>query len=196
MIILDVETTGLYPEKNSLLSIGAIDFDNPADRFYEECHIWEGAEIDPAALAINGFEAKNLSQFTEKSEAQIVKEFFDWAENKNDLTVAGQNCYFDLYFIEAAAKRAGEPRTLPKRIFDQHSVVYFHMLKKGITPPQKNKGSALNSDTIMKYVGLPPEPRPHIAINGAIWEFEALYRLIKDEPGLEEFKRYPIPWVT
>jgi len=44
----------------------------------------------------------------------------------------------------------------------------------------------------MKYAGIPSEPKPHVAINGAIWEFEALHRLIKDAPGLKEFKSTPL----
>jgi hypothetical protein len=47
----------------------------------------------------------------------------------------------------------------------------------------------------MQYVGIPPEPKPHVAINGAIWEYEALHRLIYEKQGLEEFKAYPIPWL-
>ena len=196
MIVLDVETTGLSPDKNSLVSIGAIDFDNPSDRFYQECRIWEGAEIDPIALLINGYQIEDLHNPSKKTEGQIVKEFLDWLENKTSITIAGENCYFDMYFVEAAAKRVGDERTLPKRIFDQHSVAYFHMLKRKLNPPIKNSRSALNSDAIMEYVGLPPEPKPHIAINGALWEYEAIYRLIFDKPSLEEFKKYKIPWLS
>src|SRR3989344_2493483 len=35
MIVIDVETTGVIPTKHSILSIGAIDFNNPENQFYE-----------------------------------------------------------------------------------------------------------------------------------------------------------------
>lgn len=43
MIILDVETTGTDPSIHSLVSIGAVDFNNPDTRFMEECLVWSGA---------------------------------------------------------------------------------------------------------------------------------------------------------
>ena len=45
MIVVDVETSGMDAYKHSLLSIGAVDFENPVERFYEECRIWDGAGL-------------------------------------------------------------------------------------------------------------------------------------------------------
>ena len=196
MIVLDVETTGIYPERNSLVSIGALDFYHPEDRFYEECQIWDGAEVTPEALVVNGYTQEEITDSSKQTEAEIVLNFFAWLRRKEDITVAGQNCYMDVGFVEAAARRAGSKERLPRRIFEQHSIVVFHMLKRGITPPIKDRRSALDSDAIMAYVGIPAEPKPHIAINGAIWEYETLYRLIYEKPGLNDFKQFPIPWLN
>jgi DNA polymerase III epsilon subunit-like protein len=196
MIVLDVETTGLDPEKNSLVSIGALDFYNPRDRFYEECNVWDGALITQEALDINGYKQEEIIGSNKKSEAEIVKNFFTWLKDKSDIIIAGQNCYFDLQFIEAAVKRSGvSVERLSKRIFEQHALVMFHMMKRGLKPPIKDRRSALDSDAIMIYVGIPAEPKPHMAINGAVWEFEALHRLLYDKAGLKEFEQYPVPWV-
>lgn len=59
--------------------------------------------------------------------------------------------------------------------------------------PIQNGKSDLDSDKVMKYVGIPTEPRPHKAINGALWETEAFSRLTFGRNCLPEFKQYPLP---
>jgi DNA polymerase III epsilon subunit-like protein len=196
MIILDVETTGLNPDTASIVSIGAIDFENPDDRFYEECRAWTGAEISDRALEVNGFSRNSVMDPTKQTEAQAAGKFLTWANTKSDKIIAGQNVHFDRGFINAALARAGQSSYFAQRIFDQHSVVMYHHMLLGKTPPiSKRRESALNSDEIMAYVGLPPEPKPHIASNGALWEYEALYRLIYNRPSLPEFQQYSIPYL-
>ena len=46
-----MEFSGLDPRKHSIVSIGAVDFENPSRQFYKECRIWHGAEIVPESLA-------------------------------------------------------------------------------------------------------------------------------------------------
>ena len=197
MIVLDIETTGVDALKNSIVSIGAIEFENPEERFYEECRIWDGAEINPLALEVNGYTEEEVKDINKKTEADVVQNFIDWLNERKDITVAGQNPHaVDLTFLDAAAKRAGLKLSIPRRMVDQHSITIAHMLKRGINPPLKKERSDMDSDKIMEYVGLPHEPKPHIAINGALWELEALYRLIYDKPLLEEFKNYKIPWLS
>jgi DNA polymerase III epsilon subunit-like protein len=194
MIIVDVETTGTDPRYHSLVSIGAIDFNNPTDTFFAECRIFEGAKIDKGALKVNGMTEAELEDTNKKTEAQILSDFILWMRDKSDHTVAGQNPFFDVSFLLAAAERAGANISLAHRIIDLHSIVYFHMIKNGITPPISNKRTDLNSDKIMTYVGIPAEPKPHIAFNGAKWEAEAFNRLIKGKNLFPEFAGYEIPF--
>jgi DNA polymerase III epsilon subunit-like protein len=108
MIVLDVESTGLIPEKHSILSLGAIDFDEPENQFYEECRIWPGAEIEDTALAVNGFSREGAVSPEKQSEAELIASFIAWATDRpKDRTLAAQNPSFDLEFVQAAAKRAG-----------------------------------------------------------------------------------------
>ena len=37
MIVIDLETSGIDPMEHSILSLGAVDFDNPEYFFYGEC---------------------------------------------------------------------------------------------------------------------------------------------------------------
>lgn len=50
MIVLDIEASGTEYEKHSIVSIGAFDFRNPANRFYEECRIWEVKDVPGSSL--------------------------------------------------------------------------------------------------------------------------------------------------
>lgn len=193
MIVLDIETTGLDPGRHSIVEVGAIDFDCPGNYFNEKCQVWEGAEIDPGALEINGLTLNEIHDQTILTQNELISRFSIWIELIEDKTIAGQNIDFDINFLNESSRRCGLDLNLGKRKVDQHSIVYAHFLKRNIRPPLKNGFSNLNSDLVMKYVGLPSEPKPHRAINGARFEAEALSRLLFGRVMFEEFYRYEIP---
>lgn len=195
MIVLDVETTGTESTKHSLVSIGAVDFLNPTRQFYGMCKIWDGAHVMSEALAVNGFTEEEIRDPNKKSDAELVLEFLKWTEESEDHTIAGQNPSFDIGFIKSACLRNNLNFTLSHRSIDQHTTCYGHMIKRGVVPPLKNKRTDLNSDSIMTYVGIPTEPKPHIAINGAVWEAEAFSRLLYDKSLLPQFEKHKIPWI-
>lgn len=192
MIVIDVETTGTNPHKHSIVSIGAVDFYKPSEQFLEECKIWEGAHVEHEALVINGYSEQEISDPKKKSEAELVSSFFTWLEARESLLPAGHNPLFDLGFLQAAAERSHQNYILPSRSLDLHSVCFAHMIKKNVPPPMVHKKSALNSDAVMLYVGIPAEPKPHIALNGAIWEAEAFSRLLYGKTLLPQFSKDPI----
>jgi DNA polymerase III epsilon subunit-like protein len=193
MIVLDIETTGLDPQRHSIIEIGAIDFSNPSIYFNGKCQIWSGAEVDLSALEINGFTPEEIQDNKIDSQMELLSNFKNWTEIIEDKTVAGQNVDFDMNFLIESYKRFGLNFNLGKRKVDQHSIVYAHFLKRNIKPPLKDGISDLSSDIIMNYVGLPAEPRPHRALNGARYETESLSRLIFGKGVFDEFADYAIP---
>lgn len=195
MIVLDVETTGIDPDRHSIVSIGAVDFLHPERKFYEECKIWDGAIISDEAMAVNGYTIEQVTDPNKKSLEEILKMFFKWVLESESHTIMGHNPIFDLSFLDESAERYHLELPFPHRSLDQHSVCFAHMLAHGITPPTHNKRSDLNSDKIMEYVGIPTEPKPHIALNGALYEAEAFSRLLYSKNLLPEFKEYKIPWM-
>jgi DNA polymerase III epsilon subunit-like protein len=195
MIVLDIETTGTNPEKHSIIQIGAINFERPEQIFNETCRVWDEAHIDPEALKYTGMTEEIVKDPSKPTEEEIVKKLFTWIEEQEERTVAGHIPAFDIGFLEGAAARYKLNMPIAKRTLDQHSIVYAHMIKRGMTPPMNHHHSAINSDFIMEYVGLPTEPKPHVAINGATWEAEALSRLLYDKPLLSQFEKFPIPWL-
>lgn len=193
MIILDTETTGTDPTKHSIVSIGAVDFFNPANQFYQECRMWKGAEILKEALTINGFTPENVSDLKKKSLEHVMWELIKWMEPIEDQTIAGENPSFDRDFLKASAERYHIIWNPGYRTIDLHTICYAHFLKRGIKPPIKNKRTNLVTEDILKYAGLPAEPRPHNALTGAKMEAEAFSRLIYSKPLLKEFESSPVP---
>lgn len=193
MIVLDIETTGLDPKRHSIIEVGAIDFHNPTNYFNEKCQIWIGAEVDITALEINGFTLKDIQDQKIITQEELLLNFKNWTDSIEDKTIAGQNVDFDISFLIESTKRIGQNFNWGKRKVDQHSIVYAHYLKRNIKPPVKDRISNLDSDAIMNYVGLPPEPRPHRALNGAKYETESLSRLIFGKGVFDEFAKYAIP---
>ncbi len=200
MIVVDVETTGIYPEKNSIVSIGAVDFKNPENQFYQECRIWEGAEISYEALAVNGFTREQVLHENKNSLEETIKSFVKWMEKIDNQTFAGHNVWFDVGFLRDGLKRAklsNSNYTLEakfgSRTIDLHSECYTNHLKRELIPPQKNGRTNLNLDKTLVYVGLPEEPKPHNALTGAKMEAEAFSRLIYGKELFKEFEIYSIP---
>lgn len=194
MIAVDVEASGTEYHKHSIVSIGALELQNPTRRFYGECRIWDGAHIMDDALEVNGFTREEITDPNKKTEGEIVKEFLEWASGAEEHTLVGQNVSFDRDFLKAAAERMHINWPLAYRSIDTHTLCYMHMIKRGIKIPLKNKRSTLNLDAVLNYVGIPSEPEPHNALTGALSHAEVAHRLLYDKPLLNEFKEFPIPW--
>ena len=196
MLILDVEASGTNYEKHSIVSIGAVDMDDPTNRFYGECRIWEGAHIMDGALEVNGFTEAEITDQTKPTEGELVTSFLQWSASFADRTLAGQNVSFDRDMLRAAADRADINWDLAYRTLDTHTMCWMHMIKAGLTPPvdETHKRSALNLDAILNYCGIPAEPEPHNALTGALSHAEVTSRLLFNKKLLPEFQQFEIPW--
>ncbi|MEM3815066.1 MAG: 3'-5' exonuclease [Candidatus Micrarchaeia archaeon] len=193
-MVIDVETTGLDPKKNSIISIGAVDFSNPKRQFYRECRPWEGAIIEEAALSVNGFKRDSLFDPNKPSLKEAISEFLSWLLKSENQTLAGHNFgSFDSKFIQAAIEIYNLNHRIQSRSVDLHSICYADHLRKGIAIPMKWNKANITSDYVFNYVGLPEEPHPHIAITGAKFIAESFSRLIYGKILLDEFKKYKIP---
>jgi DNA polymerase III epsilon subunit-like protein len=198
MIAIDVEGSGMSAEHNSILSLGAVDTDNPSNQFYDECRVWDGAHIEDSALAVNGFTRGEITDTSKKSEAELVQAFITWATSDHikDQTLAGQNPSYDRDFVQAGCHRAGIEFPFAHRTIDVHTLVWLHMQQRGIEPPIANHHSALNLDFALTYCGMPEEPRPHNALTGAYSHAEVISRIVYTKKLLPDFEPYEIPWMN
>lgn len=196
MLVLDIEASGTNYDLHSIVSIGALDFNNPENRFYGECRIFEGAHIMEGALEVNGFSEAEVLDVSKPDESELVANFLKWSKTLSNRTLAGQNVSFDRDMAKAAAMRASLNWDLAYRSLDTHTMCWMHMIKAGINPPldEVHKRSALNLDTVLNYCGIPSEPEPHNALTGALCHAEVASRLLYNKKLLPEFMAYEIPW--
>jgi DNA polymerase III epsilon subunit-like protein len=194
MIVVDVEASGTEYHTHSIVSIGALDFDDPTNQFYDECRIWDGAHIMDGALEVNGFTESEITDPSKKTEGEITRAFLAWAMDIKEHTLAGQNVSFDRDFLKAAAERAHLDWPLAYRTIDTHTLAYMHMVKRGLKIPTTDGRSALDLDAVLRYCGIPNEPSPHNALTGALSHAEVTSRLLYDRKLLPDFKQFPIPW--
>lgn len=196
MIIIDIEASGTEYVKHSIVSLGALDFDNPEHRFYGECRIWDGAHYMEEALAVCGYTVEEITDPTKIPEGELVRQFLEWSQHMGDRTLAGQNVSFDRDYVKAACEREGIAWDLAHRTIDTHTLCYMHMVKRGLKPPidLEHRRSALNMDIVMNYCGIPEEPKPHNALTGALSHAEIISRLLYGKKLLPEFEQYEIPW--
>lgn len=166
MIIIDAETSGLDPERNSLLSLGAVDF-STGDEFYKECRIYPDTVIDDVSLGINGFTREQCVDPKKGLPYTVYMDFLTWAKGREPLLAGQQVASFDARFLQAIHAREGIIPLWPfgYRTVDLHSVAYARF------------GVSLNLDGILNALQLPSETKPHNALTGAKLEAQA-FRLL------------------
>lgn len=195
MIIVDTELSGLVPHTCSIVSMAAIEFENPDNRFSMECRVFDGAHINEESIEYAGFTREEVTDPSKPTEGELIRNFIDWSATVSERTFVGQNVTFDRMFLMNAAYRANLEFPFGYKVVDTHTLGYMHMIKRGLTPPTKNAHSALDLDALLNYVGIPEEPQPHIALNGALSHGEVASRLLYDRKLLPEFEQYNIPWL-
>lgn len=193
MIVVDIEASGMSPMLHSIVSLGAVDFNNPTNKFYEECRIDDDSTYSDEALRINGFSIGEITDKKKQTTAELLKHYFEWAVKISDKTIAGQNVDFDKYFINETCKKHSLKHQIDKRIVDLHGLCYAKLLAIKREIPLVKESSGLNTDTILKLVGLDERPGAHNALEDALLEAEAFSRLIYGKNLLPEYQSFSVP---
>jgi DNA polymerase III epsilon subunit-like protein len=191
MIFVDVETTGINSSKHGIISVGAVNFENPNNYFYGEGKPCQNVQIDESSFEITGFSLKKINKFNTNIK-DILINFFSWCnQQKTSLILAACNPIFEIDFIKKECERCELPIDINPffiQTFDLHTLAQTHFnIKNKFWYP-----SVMSRNFIMKYVNLPIEPYPNNALNGAVFEAEAAHRIMYNKYLFEDFKEYPV----
>lgn len=143
-VVVDVETAGFDAETDALLEIAAVTIEMTPEGFFRpgelsHCHVqpFEGANLDPKALAFNGIDPwhpfrealpeREALQHIFKPIRQVVKK-----QGCTRAILVGHNAFFDLGFVNAAVKRTGIKRN-PFHPFSTLDTVTLSALAYGQT---------------------------------------------------------------
>jgi DNA polymerase III epsilon subunit-like protein len=193
MIFVDLETTGTDPRSHGILSIGAIEYENPDNQFYGECQLAAGLFIDPQSIPVSGFSEESMRDASKPSERELVASFIDWTKSIHDITFGGENPSFDRDFLRSACLRYKFDWPFAYRTIDLHSIGYSYLMREGKDIPTKNRHTDLGLDKMINMLGLPANPLPHNALRDAVLEAESYSRLVKGQGLIPEFDIYPVP---
>lgn len=182
MIVVDIETTGMSPKSNSIVSIGAVEFENPKNTFYGECRAEKGLAADPVSFQINGFTLKQVNDPKKPTADNLLKDFTSWVNKIDEKTLAGDNIWFDTGFMKEKMKKFKV-----KWPFARGEPVELHE----ISP--LTFGIPWSLDLILKVVGVPEREGAHHALDDALLTAEAISRLALARPLIAKYRKHPVP---
>lgn len=167
LTFVDVETTGLDPERHEIVEIGLV-LANAAT--LEEIGAFSARvaperleDADPGALVVNGFTAEAWAgALPLRSALELALPMLAGS------MLAGHNVGFDRSFLSAAFQRAGMPMPAYKYSLDTASMAW-PLLRSGRIP-------RLSLDALAAYFGLTRES-PHRALADARCALEVARRL-------------------
>lgn len=188
IVVLDIEGSGGSVRNDpygtgSIVSLGAVDF-NTKDEFYEECRVMEGRGYDPQALSVNGFTKEQIFDSRKQSVLDLLAKFEDFCSGHNSMLLGAWG-FYDLRMLVAAYDYYPREWGLPR------SYINLKDISKAILG-QKRSGL---SNTAIK-LGMPPEQRPHVGINGARLAAENISMLLFGRHYYDAYKAYPMPSIA
>lgn len=175
-IFIDIETNGLDPARHRSLEIACqiVDLSNGGSLgeynsvVKQSIEVWERS--DRVSLAVNGFQWEDLAVGIEESEVadQLITLFKQMGVARGKAVFIAQNPTFDrAYFSQLIPVYRQEQLNWPYHWLDFASMYWaLHVQQLRDKPTAPSEEINLSKDTIAKEYGLPPEPKPHRAMNG------------------------------
>jgi DNA polymerase III epsilon subunit-like protein len=168
----DLETTGDIFSVHEIIEIGLVVFDQKTFEILDTLNIKIKPEhienAVPAALASNGYKEENWNDAVTLQDA-----LSQYVEKTQNCIFCAYNVSFDWGFMSEAFKQTEIPNHMSTRENHDRLDVLSIAWQAGL----KNSPS-LSLKSACDMFGIPPEPEPHSALNGALTGFELFKKVV------------------
>lgn len=165
LTFVDVETTGLDPQVQEIIEFAAVR-DDTGESFTTKIKPKRIETASEYALKLNGYTEEAWADAPEM--ADILPEIVEFLK---DSVIAGQNPRFDAKFINAASKEHGIDLRVDYHVIDVATLTYEHLFPCGI--------DSLSLKNVCEFLGIPPEPEVHRALNGVLTARKVYHILLR-----------------
>lgn len=175
-IFLDSEANGLNPHKHKLIEIAFKILDVKTGKLKEtfqsivKIPLEEWKKSDPSSLKVNGFTWEEILQGKDAATLaqEIMALFKKWNIQRGSALFICQNPSFDrAFFSQIIDPDIQEKLGWPYHWLDLASMYWAETIKKGsdgqVAYPWE---TGVSKDRISEVYKLPPEEKPHRALNG------------------------------
>lgn len=176
LVAIDVESSGVNPLKNQILSISLVPFDETIERLeifiHHDTLVWNNAAKKYFKRYKNKWGERAVSPLRA---FEIISSYVGQFRHK-PIVLVGHNVGFDYSFLKQLAYLAGEDEfeDISHRTFDTHSALYVLYLSGLIGK------SALTSDGAFEHFNINIDPlERHTATGDAIATKELLLRILR-----------------
>jgi DNA polymerase III epsilon subunit-like protein len=171
--LVDIETTGFDANKQEIIEIGLVVFDQNTFEIKKELNLKVKPEhiesADPETIKWEGWPYNERDWADAIPLADAMKQF---VEATNGTLFCSQNpAAIDWPFINEACKKTGLKHTMDYHLLDTFSIGWAKLRNT-------NKLKKYNLKSLAEYFHIEPEPHPHRAINGARVAYEVYKKLM------------------
>lgn len=167
LVVIDLETSGLNPVEHGILEIGAVKLAT-GEEFECRCRLGEEFKYDPRVYPVNHIGESEARDERFMSETAAVSELLMWLGSGPKWMQGGSYPQFDLGFLHQVALESALILPMGRQLLDLATVAVTYCIATGTQIPK-----SLSADSIYRMLGLPEEPRPHRALQGARAEAHA-----------------------
>ncbi len=147
LYFVDCETTGLSPQKNTIIEFCGIKHENRREvaRLYMKIAPTDDdlSKASSQAMAVNGYTSEKWHDAVQPKEA--AQRMARFLYGTSETALVAHNVKFDASFIRHFLKRYGVDQNLPYRTIDTVSLAFIHLKPRGC--------NSMKLDNIRRFLG-------------------------------------------
>lgn len=193
MIVVDLEFSGLDFLKCGIWQIGAVEFENPENQFFEECRIDDEDLVEEDALKVVGKTEAGLRDKNKQSQKQLLEKFFEWCRKTKIKNFMCEGPQWDMGLLLVKANKHNLEFPFHHRAFDLHSIANLRYLQVKGKLLIENDHSGMGLTNILKFCGMRDERKEHNALEDAKLTAECLSRILNGKSIFKEYEKFKLP---